>query len=422
MIKFIIKGILRDRSRSVFPILTVTMGVIITVFMYTYINGFTENFISTNARFQTGHVKITTHAYHELIDQQPNDLALLGVNDLLKEVNEVYPEIRWAERIYFGGLIDVPDEKGETQAQTFFQGMAIDMLTSASIEHELLNPKDSIVRGRMAKARHEILISDQLAKSLDINMGDEVTLISETMEGSMAFGNFVVVGTVRFGLTALDRTAILAEINDIRPMLSMEEAAGELLGFLPSFQAEKVDEIAKDFNHRFSNPDDEFSPVMLSLLDQENLRSMFEYVSYANNLIVGVFVIMMCIVLWNAGLMNGIRRYGEIGVRLAIGEGKFHLYRVMVYESLLIGILGTILGTTFGLLLSYYVQNVGIDISQAMPDASLMMADVLRTNVTKEAYFVGFIPGLFATTMGAALAGIGIIKRNTAQLFKELEV
>jgi putative ABC transport system permease protein len=35
---------------------------------------------------------------------------------------------------------------------------------------------------------------------------------------------------------------------------------------------------------------------------------------------------------------------------------------------------------------------------------------------------IGFLPGLLATLLGSALSGVGIYKRKTAQLFKELEV
>jgi putative ABC transport system permease protein len=36
-------------------------------------------------------------------------------------------------------------------------------------------------------------------------------------------------------------------------------------------------------------------------------------------------------------------------------------------------------------------------------------------------FFIGFIPGLLATILGTSISGIGIYKRQTSQLFKELE-
>ena len=129
----------------------------------------------------------------------------------------------------------------------------------------------------------------------------------------------------------------------------------------------------------------------------------------------------MSLVLWNAGLLGGLRRYGEVGVRLAVGESKGHVYRSMVSESILVGIIGSVIGSTIGLSISFMVQKHGLDVSGYMKNASMMMPSVFRTEISFTSFYIGFIPGLFATVIGTALAGIGIYKRNTAQLFKELE-
>ena len=82
MIKFLIKGLLRDRSRSLFPLLTVSVGVMLTVFMYCYLKGATLNITRASASFSTGHTKIMTRAYAEEQSQSPNDLAYIGVDQL----------------------------------------------------------------------------------------------------------------------------------------------------------------------------------------------------------------------------------------------------------------------------------------------------------------------------------------------------
>ena len=129
----------------------------------------------------------------------------------------------------------------------------------------------------------------------------------------------------------------------------------------------------------------------------------------------------MSVVLWNAGLLGGLRRYGEVGVRLAMGETKGHVYRSLIIESVLIGVIGSVIGAAIGLSLSYWMQNNGIDISSMMKNNTMMMPSVLKSRVTPQAYYIGFIPGVLATVVGTMLAGIGIYKRKTARLFKELE-
>ena len=72
MIKFLFKGLIRDRSRSLFPILTVFIGVFLTVFLYSWINGVLSDMVKSTAHYQTGHVRIMTQAYAKESNQNPH--------------------------------------------------------------------------------------------------------------------------------------------------------------------------------------------------------------------------------------------------------------------------------------------------------------------------------------------------------------
>jgi putative ABC transport system permease protein len=130
----------------------------------------------------------------------------------------------------------------------------------------------------------------------------------------------------------------------------------------------------------------------------------------------------MSIVLWNAGLMGSLRRYGEFGVRLAIGESKGHIYRTQIMESLMVGFVGSVIGTLLGLGVTYYLQVHGLDISGMMDSSSIIMSNTIRARVTPTTLYIGFIPGFLATILGTMISGLGIYKRETSKLFKELEV
>ena len=195
------------------------------------------------------------------------------------------------------------------------------------------------------------------------------------------------------------------------------------IGFLGSanYDDELALNIETTFNEKYSNVDDEFSPVMNRLRNDSIMAGYFDYIDSFVGIIIFVFILAMSIVLWNTGLIGGLRRYGEIGVRIAIGEQKGHVYRSMIFEAIYIGLIGSILGTLIGLGFSYWVQEVGIDVSGIMKNSKMMMPSVFRSNITTPAYYIGFIPGLFSIVLGTMLSGIGIYKRKTAQLFKELE-
>jgi putative ABC transport system permease protein len=361
-------------------------------------------------------------AYAQESDQIPNELAYIGLTELMRSLQEEYPDMIWTPRIRFGGLLDIPDSLGMTKAQGPVVGLAVDLLTPASPERTILNLENAIIRGRLPVSNGEIIISEDFAEKLQVKLGDTATLITTTMYGSFTTANFSIVGTIQFGIAAMDRGAMIAHIADVQYALDMENATGEILGFYNDYlyRDDDVGVIAASFNKKF-HTDDEYSPFMVTLREQSGLSQILDYVSVFTGVINGIFIIIMSIVLWNAGLMGSLRRYGEIGVRLAIGEHKGHVYRSLIIESLMLGFFGSVFGTVIGLAISYYLQVKGIDISSMMKNASILIESVIRAQVTPVSYIIGFIPGLLATLLGTSISGIGIYRRQTSQLFKELE-
>jgi putative ABC transport system permease protein len=387
-------------------------------------HGIIDDTVRSNAKLDTGHVKITTRAYQEISRQLPNDLAILEVSELLSDLKRHHPLMEWTARIKFGGLLDLPDEYGETRAQGPTFGMALDLLSPGTMEAERLGLDKALVKGRLPRMPGEILISEEFAGRLGANIGDLATLVSSTAYGGMAVQNFTVVGTVRFGIAPMDRNAMIADLADIQFALDMEDSAGEILGIFPNlvYDEKTAHNTSQTFNSRMRDSQDEFSLEMLPLREQGGLGEYLDTINARVSYMLFGFFFVMSLVLWNAGLMSGIRRYGEMGVRLAIGESKGHVYRSLLGESFLIGTVGSILGTAIGLGFSYYLQEVGLDISSMMKGSNMLMANIMRAKITPASYYIGFLPGLLATFVGSAISGIRIFKRQTAQLFKELEV
>lgn len=424
MIRFIFKGIIRDRSRSLLPVIVISIGVFLTVFLSGWMKGIFGDMVDLNAKFSTGHVKVMTRAYAENESQLPNDLALMDVAPLLQNLNTEFPDMEWVKRIHFGGLLDVPDANGETRAQGPFLGKAIDLLSPNSNEAERMNIPKSLKKGSLPTQQGQAIISDDFAERFGVGIGDEVTIFGSTMYGSMTFKTFKVCGTISFGLSFLDRGAIIIDIKDAQQALDMDDASSEILGYSKTGRYDDVraDEISTQFNADYSSVDDEFAPIMLRLRDQNGLDEMLTMGESMSGIMIFVFVLAMSVVLWNTGLLGGLRRYSEFGVRLALGEEKKHIYKTIIYEAVLIGFIGSVVGTVIGVSTCYYLQEHGIDFSALLENIDMMMPPVYRAVVSKELFYIGFFPGLIAMSLGSALAGFAIYKRKTATLFKELEV
>jgi len=423
MIRFIFKGVLRDKNRSLLPIIVVSMGVFLTVLLSGWMQGIFGDMLIINANQTTGHVKIMTRAYAENQSQLPNDLALIGIDTLLPRLQNDYPEMQWVARIEFGGLLDIPNHKGETRAQGPAFCKAVNLLSNPQ-EIERLNITSSIVKGKIPTQKGEILISNEFSNKFNVNPGDTVTLFGSTMMGGMMIQSFRVSGTLNFGSTLLDRGAVILDLKDAQQALDMENAASEILGYFKdgSYHDNLATNISKHFNQKYSSTSNPYAPQMIKMRDQNNLGQYLDLAEHMSSIMVFIFILSMSIVLWNAGLLSSLRRHGEFGIRLALGEEKIHIYKTILYESILIGIIGSAAGTAIGLGADYYLQEVGLDFSPMMKNITMLMPHLYRAKITPELFYIGFFPGLLATTLGNAIAGIAIFKRKTAQLFKELEV
>ena len=421
MINFLLKGVLRDKIRSVLSLIVIFLGVMFSTMMVGLMAGIFNDFIRLNAMLDAGHLKIMTRAYDELSDMAPNDLAIIGVDSIISDLEEKYPELYWTPRIKLGGLVDVPDENGETKNQSPAIGMGIDLLSAGSRQAELVGITKSLVRGRMPELPNEALLSEKFSQKLGVGPGDKITLLSSTMWGSFATYNFVVSGTLNFGIPVMDRSTLIVDIEGARLALDMDDASSEILGIFKDelYDDKRSEEIKSDFSGRQEMS--EFGLLMIQLRDQNDIGLLMDRADSYITFIIGIFVFLVVLVVWNFGLMNGLRRYGEIGIRLAMGETKGHVYRTLLIESLIIGVIGTILGMLGGLSIVYYLQEVGIDYSDLMDGYNMLISGVMRAQITPGTYYVGVIPGIFASLLGTALAGRGIYKRELSQLFKELE-
>jgi|TARA_B100000959_G_scaffold11121_1_gene11138 putative ABC transport system permease protein len=426
MIRFLIKGLLRDRSRSLFPVLVITLTVTLVIFAIGFMKGTLNSLLLDTAVILTGHEKIVTRAYSEESQLMPNDLALLDVDRLIDDLNQDYQDFFWSPRITFAGLLDVPDENHETRSQGPVIAFGIDLLSDGSRQAEIWELNRALVSGNLPKDNSDVLISSKLANQLNIAIGEIVTFIGSTMDNAFTTYNFKVSGTFNLKKGQTDKQMMLVDLSGARLALDMDNAASAIFGFTHSLYYDDEAAVALRTHYNNTNSDslDIFSPFMLALRDGNQMGAMVDISGAMLAIMGGIFMVVVMVVLWNMGLMNGLRRYGEVGLRLAIGESKGQVYRSMISEAVIIGLTGTVMGTGIGTALTYYVQENGIDYTkgiEALSNSSMVMPNIFYAQVTPDLFYVGFIPGVLATVLGTMLAGLAIYKREMAQLFKELE-
>ena len=431
MTRWMLKGIFRDKTRFLFPFLVVSVGVALVITLMGFMEGVFMGMVDMTANLDTGHLRFVNKPFYEEEHLFPIDRALAGQQETRKWlVDNSHPQVVWTPRIRWGAMMDIPDEHGETKSQTPVIGMAIDLFSPGSPEPDRLHLASSIIRGRAPAKAREMLVGYLLAETLKLKIGDTVTLIGQTFDGGLATGNFIAVGFIRFGVFSMDKKMAIIDLADAQNTFYMDDMVTDWLGFLPanigyneyeSIRAnieKHLPELMRDPPQAWAKDD---FPLILSILDQRNIGEITAKFEMVRGVIVGVFLFLMILVLWNAGLLNGIHRYGEMGLRLAMGETHLQLLFSLLQEALLIGIIGVVAGCLTGGAFTYFLQEVGINMGDAFAKSGLMMNDVVRARLSVAGFITGIIPGLTASVAGSLIAGLAIFKRSEANLFRELE-
>ena len=431
MIVFLFRGIFRDKSRFLFPISIVTIGVALVVALVGFMEGVFMGMIDMTANLDTGHLRLVNKPFYDEEHLRPLDRSLAAQKETLKWLKQnTNPAIKWAPRIRWGALLDVPDKNGNTRSQTPVVGMALDLKSSDSFEVKRLRLVESLLKGKLPLGKNEMVIGNQLAQSLKVSLGQSITLLGQSFDGGLVADNYTVVGFVKFGVTAMDKKMVLIDLIDAQNTFYMEDTVTDWLGYFPpSFNFTNYVDVKNKINFNLNvwtkSPPKDWAkddiPITLSILDQQNIGSMVKTFTLIKSFVVGIFTFLMMLVLWNAGVLSGIHRYGEMGLRLAFGEPHWKLISTLAIEGLFIGILGSIVGCIIGGTFTWYLQDIGLNMGDAFSKSGLMINDVVRARLSLEGFIQGIIPGIFSSVTGTLVASLAIFKRSEANLFRELE-
>ena len=245
----------------------------------------------------------------------------------------------------------------------------------------------------------EIVLGKTLARNLKVSVGDEVTFLGSGRDGSFAAGVVRVVGILESGFEQIDR--VVAEV----PVGYFDEAfamAGH--GHRIVLKADTLDDVPQLLSRVrdlvSANPD-------LAVLDWDALQPGLQQAIRADLtsawFIYGVLILLVVFSVLNTQLMSVLERTREFGTMMALGIRPGRLSRLVARETLLMSLLGLVLGVLPGFLLAAYLAQVGFTFEgMAEANARFNMPERMYPQVSLAALLWG--PGV--VFLGAMLACI----------------
>lgn len=236
------------------------------------------------------------------------------------------------------------------------------------------------------------VVGRRLAKSLGIGVGDELLVLSQGADGSVANGLFEVVGVLGLVSDGIDRTGVFVLEPAFRELLVVPHGAHQItLRTPPGLTLDAArDQVAALVPEAEVETWRQLLPTVATMLDS------------SRGLVMVVFFIVyvaIAILVLNAMLMAVFERIREFGVMKAIGVSPLAVLAMITLETILQTGLAILLGLGLAAPAGWYLAAHGIDVG-ALAGTSMLGMSMQQT------WKGVFGPG---TVAGPVLALVGMV-------------
>ena len=345
------RNIWRNPRRTILTVCAITFASVLLVFMLSFQFGSYETMINTSVKISTGHLQIQAEKYQEK-----------------KNIRYVIPDPQT--------IADMVAKIPEVEAYTF-RGQAFSLISSEDRTYGVvvtgINPQREAKVSRLKKLVRDgnflsandvsqAVVGRLLAKNLRVTIGDELTLLGQGRDGSIAATVVQVKGIFSSGIDEFDRSAIQIPLSTFQDVFSMDDAVHEVVVI-----AKSLSDVSKIKSKIQANLVGINSRKSLKTLDWQDLmpglRQAIEMDLVSGLIFYGLLIIVVAFSILNTFLMAIFERTKEFGVMMAIGTTPRRLTKVLLVESMAMTLIGIIAGIILGIVVTYYFQVHGIDFS-----------------------------------------------------------
>jgi putative ABC transport system permease protein len=372
------------------------------IFAQSWIEGIIRNVNDNIITLVSGHINIMTPEYKRRERLLPLSESIRLDDEFVRATSN--KEIEFiSPRIKFGVLL------GEEELSIPALGYAF----IPEMESYISKLDNRITEGQyIATGEQAAILGTKLAERLNMKVGDTLTIITRTAYDSPTGTNVVIKGLFETGIGGVDRSLFYIPLDIGQYMLDMEGYATEVV--VQVYNKDRAIAVAEDIHAQTG---------LLAIPFQHN--KMLRYINVAY-IIYGIlyFVILLvaCSTIANTMLMVVFERTREIGMMKAMGLNTWGVIGLLIIEAGAIGLVGSLVGTIVGSVLSYWLKFQGIDISMTSSTASQSMpfGPIIYLSPTPFLVFGAFIFGLVATIVVAYLPISRVTKLEPAKALKTI--
>jgi len=369
IVSFSISNLTRRKGRTSLAIMGIAVGVMLISSLLLIMDGL-ETSISDSVDILSGNLIVQKEGSIDLTSSIVN-MSLVDTLRKNPDIKAVSPEIHVAKRLDEGGLIGFVVLIGITESYG-------ELVSPSYIKYGKIFSENET-----EKANIGIKLAEQL------NLGLDDTLIVESFEFN--------INAIFETNTLIDSTTLLVPISDARVLSGLPKEVVNIIEVRPT-NPDRAKAIKEYVESNFDGYE--------VIFPQELLEEGQEIMATLRGVILtisSIAVIIGGIGIANTMLMSVLERTPEIGVLKATGWSDFNVSYSIVLESIGIGIIGGLIGTTLGISASLaaqeFIPNLPVQITLLPLSQSFLFAIGLS-----------ILSGIYPAIRAARISPISAIK------------
>jgi putative ABC transport system permease protein len=363
------RNLSRYRRRTMLTLLLIIIGMVAVLLFISVTGSFKAMMVGQITDSVLGHLEVHRKGYVASIDTLPLNLnmkpaAVAKVEEALRQDKAVET---WSPRVKFGGMFSNFSET------TSIRINGVDPAREAATAPLLPGRMAEGPKGGALVEKGQIVIPLLLARGMKVKVGDTAVIVATNRDGSVNGKTFVIRSVTeaisgpggRDGYIHIDDARELlrmkdAEVSEIairlkdpaqldRVTSSLKSVLGSTSGKAPVPEADGAGEKAGPGS---GNPQLEVH----TWADLSPFSSLARMIDLMTVFIKVVLVSIVLVSVMNVMVMAVYERIREIGTIAAIGTRPTRILSLFLAEGLLLGLIGTVLGTLLSLAAIYGIN------------------------------------------------------------------
>ncbi len=401
MLKLALRNIFRQRVRTLMTLAAIVFGAVGIVLSGGFVQDIFIQLGEAIIHSQSGHLQLAKKGFFSEGSRSP-DKYLIADPKAEQERLRALPQVADAmARLSFSGLLN----NGKTDLPIV--GEAIEPDAEARLGTHLLVSSGRQLTG---KDRYGALIGEGLAFSLKLAVGDRVTLLASTPDGAMNTAELEVIGVFQSFSKDYDARAVKISLAAGQELLNTRGANIVVVALKQTIDTAAV---AQELT----------SSLAVRGLEVKTWEELNDF--YANTVALydRQFAVLQLIILAmvllsviNTVNMTVYERVAEFGTMRALGNRSTRVLALIMTESLLLGLIGAVIGVVLGVLLALAISAVGIPMP---PPPNANVGYTAHVRVVPAIVASAFAVGVLAASLAALVPALRVSRMPVEEALRQ---